>query len=85
VALILDGVVEVDRGSEPSVRLGPGTLVGEMSFVVGGAASAAARAVGHVRLREWQHERLETLEVLNPAASRALHRFIQRDLVAKVA
>lgn len=84
VGLILDGVVEVDRGSEPSVHLGPGSLVGEMSFVAGGAASAATRAVGPVRLREWPHERLETLKVLNPAASKALHRFIQRDLVAKV-
>lgn len=85
VALILDGIVEVDRASDPSVRLHAGALVGEMSFVAGGPATAQTQALGCVTLREWRHERLEALDVLNPAASKALHRLIQRDLVAKVA
>ncbi len=85
VALILDGTVVVERAGSTTVRLQPGALIGEMSFVAGGPATAQTRAVGTVRLREWKHERLAALEVLNPAASKALHRFIERDLVAKVA
>ncbi len=85
VALILDGTVEVTRAGYESVSLGAGALIGEMSFVSGQTANARTRAVGAVRLRKWPQERLKTLDVLNPAAAKALERFIQRDLVAKLA
>lgn len=82
--VVLDGIVDVYRPDAEPVRLGPGSLVGEMTFVAGGTATAECRAVGTVTMREWPHERLATLDQLNPVAARALHAFLQRDLVAKL-
>lgn len=82
-SLIIDGEVEVRRGDE-SVRLGPGALVGEMSFVAGRLASADVMAIGTVRIRQWSHQRLATLDQLNPSAAKEFHRFLERDLTGKV-
>lgn len=82
-SMILGGNVEV-RTNDTVVRLGPGALVGEMSFVSGERATADVHAIGLVRLRQWSDQRLHTLDALNPAASRAFHRFVENDLTAKV-
>jgi Cyclic nucleotide-binding domain len=82
-ALVIEGTVDVHRNGQVT-RLGAGSLVGEISFVAGTPATADVDAVGSVRVRQWSHERLRTLDQLNPAASRAFHRFIERDLTRKV-
>jgi hypothetical protein len=84
VSLILEGSVEVVGDGIAPVHLGPGTLIGEMSYVSGEAATRDARAIGEVRLREWDQERLDTLQHVDPTAGRAMNRFIQRDLASKL-
>lgn len=84
VSLILEGTVEVTESGARPIRLVPGQLVGEMSYVSGNAARRDARAVGEVRLRQWDQERLDTLQHVDPAAGRAMSQFIQRDLASKV-
>ncbi len=84
VMLVLDGTVEVRRGASVLNQLGHGSLVGEMSFLSGRFASADSYALGEVRVRLWPHGRLEALDQLNPAAARALHEFIARDLANKL-
>lgn len=84
IGVVLDGTVRVERPAEEHVELGNGALVGELTYVRGGGATADARAIGTVTLREWPHDRLATLDQLNPAAGRALHRFLERDMAAKV-
>lgn len=84
VGVVLDGTVRIERPADADVELTSGALVGELTYVRGGAATADARAIGTVTLREWPHDRLATLDQLNPAAGRALHRFLERDIAAKV-
>ena len=84
IGVVLDGTVSVVRPGSEQVRLGPGALIGEMTFVGGGAATADVRAEGVVTMRQWEHERLATLDQLNPVAGRALHAFLERDLLAKI-
>jgi CRP-like cAMP-binding protein len=82
-SMVIEGTVDVHRPDQV-VRLNAGSLVGEMSFVTGTPATASVDAVGTVRVRQWSHERLRTLEQLNPRASRAFHRLIEQDLARKV-
>lgn len=84
VGLLLDGHVEVWRKGSPTARLDAGALIGEMSFMGGGHASADCYAIGPVRLRVWGQEQLAMLDELNPTSSRALLRLIGRDLTTKV-
>ena len=84
-ALILDGLVEIRRGDDVVAELGPGALVGELSYISESAATADAFAIGPVRLRRWQQAQLHALDALNPAAGRAFHRFLLRDMASKIA
>lgn len=81
--LILDGTVEVRRPGSVA-RLGAGSLVGEMTLVSDSRATAAVDAVGSVHLRRWSHAQLEALDRLNPQVGRAVHAYVERDLVSKV-
>lgn len=80
--LVVEGVVEVRPDGDP-FRLEAGSLVGEMSLVSGNPATADVDAIGSVRLRQWSHERLKTLDELNPRAGRAFQRFLARELAVK--
>ncbi len=84
VYLILDGIVEVRAGEAVVAELGPGALVGEISFVADGVASADTFTIGRVRVREWDQTRLATLDQLNPTAARALQLYIGQDLAKKL-
>lgn len=82
--LVLEGSASVDvDGSEVGI-LQEGDLIGEMSFLSGSAATATVRPVGSVRVREWDQNRLRTLDQLNPAAAAAVRRRIQDNLAHKL-
>ena len=56
--LILDGEVDVEVSNELTVRLSQYRLVGEMTSLSGGAATATVRTNGIVRMRAWDKEAL---------------------------
>ena len=84
VAVVLKGRVEVRSEDAVIAELGEGALFGEMSFVRGLPANSDVHAVGEVRLRVWDQDRLRALDQLNPAAGRAFGEFVQRDLATKL-
>ena len=84
VAIVLEGDVEVRNDSQLVASLGRGSLIGEMSYVRGGPANSDVFAVGDVRLRVWDQQRLRALDQLNPPAGRAFSELIQRDLATKL-
>ncbi len=55
---LVSGKVRVERGGEILAKLGPGHLLGEMSFLTGEALSATVIAESAVRVLAWEHEAL---------------------------
>jgi hypothetical protein len=82
--LVLDGQALVDMGGRQVGLLHRGDLLGEMSFVSGSPATATVLASGAVVVREWDHDRLHTLDHLNPSAASALRKKIQENLAEKL-
>ena len=70
--LILDGLLEVlvDRGRRGHRRIaaiGPGSVIGELSFFDGGARSALVRAVTPAELAELSPTEFDVLAIASPA------------------
>jgi hypothetical protein len=84
VAIVLEGDVEIRNGSQHVASLSRGSLIGEMSYIRGVPANSDVFAVGDVRLRVWDQQRLRALDQLNPPAGRAFSELIQRDLATKL-
>lgn len=82
--LLRSGSVTVERSGQFISTLGPGQLVGEMSFVTGNTAAGTVRAVGAVQVRAWPQSQLRALELLNPSAHSAIQQAIGRSLTRKV-
>lgn len=84
VYLILDGEVDVEVSDDLTVRLGRLRLVGEMSSVTGGDATATVTAVGAVRARAWTKAALASLLLDNAEVERAYLRAIGTELTRKL-
>ena len=84
VSLICNGEVEVrDESGSTIATLGPGSLIGEMSFVSAQPSTADVFALGVVAAREWDQRKLRSLEQTHSPSARAFQRLISRDLIAK--
>lgn len=84
IYLILEGTVEVYTDGLLTTRLGKGSVVGEMSRLQGGVASADCKAAGPTVLWKWAHNDLSNLGTTNPVALLAFEHMVERDLVAKI-
>lgn len=84
VGVITDGTVEVRLDGEVVAHLGPGELVGEMSYLTNTAATADTAAVGPVTIRVWNGSSLRALEEENQAAAQAFSGLLERDLAHKM-
>lgn len=82
--LILEGEVDVDVRDDLVVRLGRLRIVGEMSSVTGGNATATVRANGRVRLRAWNKAKFARLTEDAPEIERAHLRAIGQELTRKL-
>lgn len=83
VSLVLEGQVNVVDGRAPVRALGPGSLVGEMSFVSGEAAEVSVIVEHRAILRQWSQRHLATLDEINPPSARAFARLLALDLTTK--
>ncbi len=77
--LVGEGAEEIQVG-----RIAQGALVGEISFLDDGPASATVRAVGPTMLLELSRDRLDALRTTHPRIATALLRALCKSLAARV-
>ncbi len=84
VAVIVRGLIDVYVDDRFVQRLGPGSFLGEMSYVSGHGATAVTVARGQVDLHEWDVAVLESLGAKELSAVRAFEQAVMRSLVTKM-
>lgn len=89
VFVILDGEVAIERADgATAVRrvavLGPGTMFGEINFLIGSARTASVRALRPTRLVFFRRESLESLDGPGRRAATALQDAIARVLALRL-
>ena len=82
--MIHKGNVSVQIKGEEVATLGPGNLVGEMSFLTEENTAADVIALGKVRFLSWKRGVLEGLFEDNVSLKSAINEIIGRDLVHKL-
>ncbi len=84
VMLIVDGAADVHLNDGGKLRLRPYTLLGEMSLVRGGPASASVTAAGPTTIRSWDRTELLKLGDRKPHVKQAALLLIGRQLAQKM-
>jgi len=83
--LLFNGEVRIERGGEEISQARDGALIGEMSFIQGGNASATVTAVVPCRYVYWSEADLRSLLRRNPSIDLALKSVFGLDLTRKLA
>ena len=85
--VILDGEVSIEKGAPPQVvaTLGPGTVFGEMNFLVGDRRTATARALRDCRLLAFSRDGVDALDGVGRQAAAAMMETIARVLALRLA
>ena len=84
VLLIYNGLASVESNGEEVAQLKDGTLVGEMSFVNDGVASATVRVIEPTRYLSWPKNDLRQMLRRNPSMGHAMEKVFTSDLVKKL-
>ncbi len=84
LTLIYNGEVIVEKGGAEITRSRDGTLIGEMSFIQGGAATATVRTARPTRCLVWPKEDLRKLLRRNPTMDIAMNTLFSLDLAKKL-
>jgi hypothetical protein len=84
LTLIYNGEVVIEKNGAEVARSRDGTLVGEMSFLQGGAATATVRAARDTRLLIWPKQELQKLLKRNPTMDIAMNSVFTSDLTRKL-
>lgn len=85
VAMIMDGVCQIERGSQPIATISVGAMVGELTLSSGAPATATVRAMGPARLFLIGRSSLWGFLQRNPEAMADIERSIAGDLRTKLA
>ncbi|MCF1708341.1 cyclic nucleotide-binding domain-containing protein [Tabrizicola sp. J26] len=85
LAFVLAGACGVDRGGVPVARLGPGALVGEMTFATGAPATANVIVAEPSRLYLVDRGALSAHLARNPDLAATIEQSIASDLRVKLA
>ncbi len=83
--LLYNGEVAVARDGAEIARVRDGALIGEMSFLRGGAATATVTATRPCRYVFWPKEALRKLLARNPSMDIAMKHVLSMDLTRKLA
>jgi len=83
--LISKGEVVIERDGKEIARARDGAIVGEMSFLQGGSATATVRATLRTRYLSWPRKDLNKLLRRNPTMDVAMKTVLNLDLVRKLA
>jgi len=82
--LIMHGEVDVEVSDELTVRLSQYRLVGEMSRLSGGVASATVTANGMLSFRAWDKDKLDACTTKHPEIQVALLRAMGNEVARKL-
>ena len=83
--LLYNGEVSIDRDGREIGRSGDGMLIGEMSFIQGGEATATVTVTRPTRYLEWPKGALGGLMKRNPTMDVAMNSVFNIDLTRKLA
>ncbi len=82
---VIDGDVEIEKGSTPRFRIAPRHFIGEVSLVLDSPASATVWAAAGTQLVEWPRGRLLQEMRRRTRLKLAVEALIARDMARKVA
>lgn len=85
--IVAEGLLEVSSAAEPNVpvaRIGPGGIVGELSFVLDRTASATVTALERTMAFEIRHDALVDLAAASPATGLSLWRALAVTLAQRL-
>ena len=82
--MIYNGEVIIEKGGAEVARSRDGTMIGEMSFIQGGAATATVRAARPTRYLAWPKDELRKLLKRNPTMDVAMSALFSVDLTKKL-
>ena len=82
--MIYNGEVIIEKGGAEVARSRDGTMIGEMSFIHGGAATATVRAARPTRYLAWPKDELRKLLNRNPTMDVAMSAVFSVDLTKKL-
>ncbi len=85
LVLLLDGIAEAFVDGRSVAQRPPLTLLGEMSFLTGAAASADVVVSADTRVRCWPQDKVRALETLKPEIYSALVASMGRQVSEKLA
>jgi hypothetical protein len=84
VILIYNGLVSIEVGGEEIRQMKDGTLIGEISFITGGVATATVRALEPTRYMAWPKEEMRHLLKRNPSMRFAMETVFSQELSRKL-
>lgn len=82
--LLFEGKIQIDSGGKTITILNPGSFIGEISFLTGGAATATAITQTESRLFCWDKKSLVKLLEHNPTMEVEMMKIFSSDLVTKL-
>lgn len=85
VMLIYKGLLSVETGGEEIGQMKGGSLVGEVSYITEGKATATVRALQQTRYLSWSKKDLRRLLSRNPNMRSAMETVFTRELSKKLA
>lgn len=85
VMLIYNGLVSVETGGRQIGQMKDGSLVGEVSFITEGTATATVRALERTRYLSWSKEDMRRLLGRNPSMRFAMETLFSKELSKKLA
>ncbi|PLS68567.1 MAG: hypothetical protein CV045_07185 [Cyanobacteria bacterium M5B4] len=84
VVLIFNGLVSVQKAGLEVAQLKDGNIIGEMSFLQGGAATATTRTLVPTRVLRWKKDDLRALLDRNPNMGLAMQSVFNTELIYKL-
>ena len=84
VILIYNGRVSIEAGGEEIRQMRDGTLIGEISFITGGSATATVRALEPTRYMAWPKDEMRRLLKRNPSMRFAMETVFSQELSRKL-
>ena len=84
LTLIYNGEVAVEINGKQVSRTRDGTLIGEISFIKGGPATANVTACGPVRYLVWPKLELQNLLKRNPSMDISMKTVFSMELIKKI-
>jgi hypothetical protein len=82
--LLFNGEVIIKKGGKDIARARDGAMIGEMSFLQGGNATATVQAAQPCRCIVWPKEELKSLLKRNPTMDIAMNHVFSMDLTRKL-